>query len=163
ESTQVQGVTPHIHIPSIRDQADLGEGKMDNALKFDKVNPLPVASLKLVTPTLVQDLDTRSRDRRKASPKFQKQEERIAKYVERKARHAITLNEDKFRAEFVTDDELTKDDDKPKKGKDKKKYTEHPAWSSDFYNDEVINIVADYLSLGSKVLANAPGHASNTR
>ena len=28
---------PHIHIPSIRDQADIGEGKMDNALKFDKI------------------------------------------------------------------------------------------------------------------------------
>ncbi len=40
ESTQVKGVTPHIHIPSLRDQADFGEGKMDNALKFDAVPPL---------------------------------------------------------------------------------------------------------------------------
>ena len=38
ESTQIKGVTPDIHIPSIRDQADFGEGKMDNALKFDKVD-----------------------------------------------------------------------------------------------------------------------------
>jgi carboxyl-terminal processing protease len=37
ESTQVNGVAPDIHIPSIRDQADFGEGKMDNALKFDQV------------------------------------------------------------------------------------------------------------------------------
>jgi len=164
ESTQVQGVTPHIHIPSIRDKADFGEGKMDNALKFDKVNALPVAGLKQVNPSLVREIETRSLDRRKANAKFQKQEERIAKYVERKARHSISLNEEKFRSEFVPDEELTKDDDKPKKDKAKKsKYTEHPAWESDYYNDEVASIVADYLTLGSKVLTATPGHVNNTR
>lgn len=161
ESTQVQGVTPHIHIPSIRDKADFGEGKMDNALKFDKVNPLPVTSLKQVNPAMVRELDTRSVDRRKANPKFQKQEERIAKFVERKARHSISLNEEKFRSEFVSDEDLTKDEDKPKKDKTKKKYTEHPAWESDYYNDEIANIVADYLTLGSKPQATPPVQVNN--
>jgi len=163
ESTQVQGVTPDIHIPSIRDQIDIGEGKMDNALKFDKVNALTHAMLKQVTPTLVRELDTRSLDRRKANPKFQKQEERIAKYVERKARHAISLNEEKFRAEFVPDEDLTKDDEKPKKDKKPNKYTQHPAWEPDYYNDEIVKIVADYLSLGHSVLADAAVHVSNSR
>lgn len=163
ESTQVQGVTPHVHIPSIRDKADFGEGKMDNALKFDKVDPLPVAGLKLVNPSLVREIETRSLDRRKANPKFQKQEERIAKFVERKARHAISLNEEKFRAEFVPDEDLTQDEEKASKDKTKKKYTEHPAWESDYYNDEIANIVADYLSLGSKVLAATSGHVNNDR
>jgi carboxyl-terminal processing protease len=167
ESTQVHGVTPDIHIPSIRDEMDFGEGKMDNALKFDKVNPLPHEIFKQVTPTLVSDLDRRSKDRRKADPKFQKQEERIAKFVDRKARHSIALNEAKFRAEFVPDEDLTKDrveDSKAKKDKARKKYTEHPAWEADdFYNEEVARIVADYLTLGSKVLANASGHVTNAR
>jgi len=163
ESTQVLGVTPHIHIPSIRDKADFGEGKMDNALKFDKVNALPIAGLKQVNTSLVRDLETRSLDRRKANPKFQKQEERIAKFVERKARHSISLNEEKFRSEFVPDEDITKDEDKPKKDKAKKKFTEHPAWESDYYNDEVASIVADYLTLGSKVLASTPGPVTNSR
>jgi carboxyl-terminal processing protease len=163
ESTQVQGVTPHVHIPSIRDKADFGEGKMDNALKFDKVNPLPVAGLKQVNPSIVREIEARSAERRKANPKFQKQEERIAKYVERKERHAISLNEEKFRAEFVPDDELTKDEEKATKEKSKKKYTEHPAWESDYYNDEVASIVADYLTLSSKPVAATPGHVNNGR
>ncbi|SIN92711.1 carboxyl-terminal processing protease [Singulisphaera sp. GP187] len=164
ESTQVLGVTPHIHIPSIRDKADFGEGKMDNALKFDKVNALPIAGLKQVNPSLVRELETRSLDRRKANVKFQKQEERIAKFVERKARHSISLNEEKFRSEFVPDEDITKDEDKPKKDKAKKKFTEHPAWESDYYNDEVASIVADYLTLGSKVLTTTTtGPVTNSR
>jgi carboxyl-terminal processing protease len=156
ESTQVKGVTPDIHIPSMRDQADFGEGKMDNALKFDKINSLPHASLKRVSPTLIDELATRSSDRRKANPKFRKQEERIAKFAERKARHTISLNEEKYRAEIVPDEDLVKDEEKPQSKDKKKRRTEHPAWESDFYNDEVVNIVADYLTLGSKLLADAP-------
>lgn len=160
ESTQVKGVEPDIHLPSIRDQLDFGEGKMDNAMKFDKVNALPHATLKRVTPELVQQLGTRSSDRRKANPKFQKQEERIAKYAERKARHTISLNEAKFRAEFVPADDLAKDDDKPK-GKEKpRRHADRPAWESDFYHDEVIKIVSDYLALSAKTLANAPARVA---
>ena len=48
---------------------------------------------------------------------------------------------------------------KAKKERKKKKYNEREVWASDFYNDEVIHIVTDYLSLGSKVLAAAPERA----
>ena len=88
----------------------------------------------------------------------------IKKFVERKARHAISLNEEKFRAEFVPDDDPEKkEDEKAKKEKAKKKYTEHLAWEPDFYNDEVVQIVADYLTLGSKALASAPVRAAVDR
>jgi len=152
ESTQVKGVEPDIHIPSILDLADLSEGKMDHALKFDKVAPLPHDRFNLVTPSLVEKLKARSEARRKADPKFQKQEQEIKKMAERKARHSISLNEEKFRAEFVPDtDEAKAREEKLKKEKEKKKkYTEHPAWESDFYNDEVIRITTDYLTLGPK-------------
>jgi carboxyl-terminal processing protease len=164
ESTQILGVKPDIHIPSLRDQADFGEGKMDNALKFDKVAALPHDQFNRVPNDLVAQLETRSWDRRKADPKFQKQEERIKKYAERKARHAISLNEKKFRAEFIPDEDEDKNDDGDGNGKakdkTKKKFTEHPAWDSNYYNDEVVRIVSDYLTLGSKVLAAAPVRAA---
>jgi len=162
ESTQVLGVTPHIHIPSIRDQADFGEGKMDNALKFDKVDALAVPDLHQVSTPLLRELENRSLARRKASEKFQKQEDRIAKYIERKNRHSISLNEEKFRAEFVSDDDLNKDEVKVQKDKAKKKYTEHPAWESDFYNDEIAAIVADYLTLGPKLRTEKKGEQQVT-
>ena len=162
ESTQVKGVPPDIHIPSILDLADLGEGKMDNALKFDKVEPLPHDQFNRVPADLVDKLQTRSSDRRKADPKFQKQEERIKKIADRKARHAISLNEEKFRAEFVPDEDEEKAKDEKVK-KDKKKRSSHPAWEPDFYNDEIVRIVADYLTLGSKVVVAAPVRAAANR
>ena len=157
ESTQVKGVTPHIHIPSLRDQGDFGEGKMDNALKFDKIAAQPHDLYNRVPADLVAILDKHTIDRRKADPKFQKSEERIKKYAERKARHTISLNETKFKAEFISEDDDGKTDEEHAAAKNKKKkFTEHPAWESDYYNDEVVRIVSEYLTLGSKVLVSAP-------
>ena len=164
ESTQIRGVPPDIHIPSLADQSDFSEGKMDNALKFDKVAPLPHDMFNRVPADLVARLEARSEERRKANPKFQKRDEMIKKFVERKARHTISLNEEKFRAEFIPDDDPEKkEDEKAKKEKARKKYKEHLAWEPDFYNDEVVNIVADYLTLGSKALASAPVRAAVDR
>jgi carboxyl-terminal processing protease len=158
ESTQINGVAPHIHIPTMNDYKDLlEEGKMANAVKFDKVGGLPHENYKRVPHDLVVRLDERSADRRKLEPKFQKLNQQIQKYVERKARHTISLNEAKFRAEFVSDDPEEKAlEEKAKKDRKKKKYSEREVWSADFYTDEVIRIVTDYLTLGSQVLAAAP-------
>ncbi|GAC1466142.1 MAG: carboxy terminal-processing peptidase [Isosphaeraceae bacterium] len=165
ESTQVKGVTPHIHIPSLRDQADFGEGKMDNAMKFDKVEERKHDMYNRVPPDLISVLETRSWDRRKADPKFQKQDERIKKYAERKARHTISLNETKFKAEFVPDEDGDgkPDEDKPKTKEKRKRFHEKSVWEPDYYNDEVMRIVADYLTLGSKVLVAAPVRAQASR
>jgi carboxyl-terminal processing protease len=164
ESTQVKGVAPHIHIPSLRDQADFGEGKMDNAMKFDQVPARKHDMYNRVPADLVAALETRSWDRRKADPKFQKQDDRIKKYAERKARHTISLNEAKFRAEFVPLDEDGRDGDDAAKAKDKRKrFHERPAWESDYYNDEIVRIVSDYLTLGSKALVSAPVRVEASR
>lgn len=160
ESTQIRGVPSDIHIPSLADQSDFSEGKMDNALKFDKVGPIPHDMYNRLPSDLVARLDARSQERRKTNPKFQKRDEMIKKFVERKARHMISLNEEKFRAEFIPDDDPDKkEDEKEKKEKARKKYKEHLAWESDFYNDEVVSIVTDYLTLGSRALASAPVRA----
>jgi len=160
ESTQINGVAPHIHIPSMNDHRDFSEGKLDNAFKFEKVAGLPHDNYHRVPADLVALLDQRSLERRKAEPKFQKLDEQIKRYLERKARHSISLNEAKFRAEYVPEDPEEKAaEEKAKKERKKKKYAEREVWTSDFYNDEVIQIVTDYLTLGSKVLAAAPERA----
>ncbi len=156
DSTQINGVAPHIHIPSMNDHREFGEGKMDNAVKFEKVAPLPHDQYHRVPSELVAQLNERSSDRRKTDAKFQKLDDQIKKYLDRKARHSISLNEAKFKAEYVPEDPEEKAaDEKAKKDRKKKKYVEREIWASDFYNDEVIRIVTDYLSLGSKVLAAA--------
>ena len=139
---------------------DFSEGKLDNAFKFEKVAGLPHDNYHRVPADLVALLDQRSLDRRKTEPKFQKLDEQIKRYLERKARHSISLNEAKFRAEYVPEDPEEKAaEEKAKKERKKKKYAEREVWASDFYNDEVIQIVTDYLTLGSKVLAAAPVRA----
>ncbi len=156
ESTQVKGVAPDIHIPSLQDQADFGEGKMDNAIKFDSVPAQPHDRYNRVPADLVARLESRSWDRRKADPKFQKRDERIKKYAERKSKHLISLNEEKFRADFVSDEEAAEGKAEEVKKDKKKKYHERSAWESDYYNDEVVRIVTDYLTLGSRALVSAP-------
>ncbi|MDR3618930.1 MAG: carboxy terminal-processing peptidase [Paludisphaera borealis] len=160
DSTQINGVAPHIHLPSIRDFMDFGEGKMDNALKFEKVAPLAHDNYNRTPDDLVAALTAKSAERRKNDPKFKKLDERIKQFVDRKARHSIPLNEAKFKAEYLPDDEEKAADEKEKKDKRaKKKFTEREVWASDFYNDEVVRIIGDYLALGSKVLAAAPVRA----
>jgi carboxyl-terminal processing protease len=161
ESTQINGVSPHIHLPSLNDYRDvLDEGKMANAFKFDKVKDLPHDSYNRTPPELIGRLNEASQERTKADPKFQKLNDQIKKYLERKARHTISLNEAKFRAEFVPDDpEERAAEEKAKKDRKKKKFAEREVWGSDFYNDEVIRIVSDYLTFGEKILAAAPERA----
>src|SRR5207302_6654758 len=99
ESIQVQGVTPHVHIPSLREVADRGESKWENALKFDKVAAVPHVRYGRVPAPLVASLQTRSADRRQASTKFRELDERIHRFAERQSRSERALEEEKFRAE----------------------------------------------------------------
>jgi len=151
ESTQIEGVKPHIHIPSIRDQADFGEAKMDNALKFDKVPSLERDDFRMVDGDLVTRLVAASDQRRSNDEKFQKQTEQIRKSIERKKRASISLNEAQFRSDFIPEEDVDEDDPDHGKAKDKdkarKRFAERPVWETEFYNDEVMRIVADYVEV----------------
>ena len=155
DSTQIRGVEPDIHIPSLFDQAEFGEGKMENALKFDHVAERKHDQYNRVPADLVTRLAARSEKRRSESEKFQKRDAAIKKIIERKARHGISLNEQKFRAETVSEDE-SKDEAKAKTKGPRKRLSDHPAWEPNYYNDEVLNIVGDYLTIGRQILAKAP-------
>jgi carboxyl-terminal processing protease len=158
DGIQLNGVAPHIHIPSMNDYRNsVGEGAMANALKFDKVVALPHDNYNRVPNDLVALLDQRSAERRKSDAGFQKLNQEIQRYVERNAKHSIALNESKYRADYLRDEpEGKQHEDKQKQDRNQRKDAEPDVWASGFYNDEVIRIVTDYLTLGSKVLAGAP-------
>ncbi len=158
DSTQIRGVVPDIHIPSLFDQSDFGEGKMDNAMKFDHVAARPHDQFNKVPAPLVAQLEARSEKRRAESEKFQKRDAAIKKLIDRKSRHAISLNEAKFRAELVSEEE-NKDEAKTKKKEPRKRLTDRPVWESNYYNDEVVKIIGDYLNFGHTVFAAAPVRA----
>lgn len=155
ESTQIRGVPSDIALPSARDLLGFeGEGERDNAFKFDKVAAMPHDLFNRVSSDLVKRLAARSEARREGNEKFQKLAGQIKKAEERRARHTISLNEAKFRSEYFPED--GEDEEKDKKDKKPRRPSERPAWESDFYNDEIMNIVGDYLTIGSEVLAAAP-------
>ena len=159
DSTQIRGVEPDIHIPSLFDQAEFGEGKMDNALKFDHVAPRPHDQFNKVPSNLVANLATRSEKRRAESEKFQKRDAAIRKIIERKARHAISLNEAKFIAE-TSSEERTRTRRRPRRTRRRPRLADHPAWESNYYNDEILAIVGDYLTIGHNALVAAPVRAA---
>lgn len=161
-STQIQGVRPDIHIPSRRDQADFGEGKMDNALKFDSVPALAHDRYNRVPKDLIERLQARSDARRKDNAKFKKEDDAIRKMIERKKNSAISLNEKVFRDEYVSpesEDEKAKDGEQAKTKARRRKAGDNQPWNADFYTEEIVSILTDYLTLGSKVLASVPARA----
>jgi carboxyl-terminal processing protease len=167
ESTQIKGVPSDVHIPSTRDLGEDNEGKLGAALKFDRIPPLPHDQYNRVPQGLVMKLQDRSDERRKANPKFEKLNEQIKKVGAQIARHEIPLNEKKYRAEFVTRD--TDDDDDPAKGADartrRRLNRNRTAWDRDFdfVNDEILEIVADYVTLGAHILVAAPVKFGDTK
>jgi carboxyl-terminal processing protease len=159
ESTQVKGVAPDIKIPSLDDQvSDDLESKLDNSLKFDKIDGVAHDQYNKVPTDLLTRLETRSEDRRKDSDKFKKLETSIKRALDRKAKHMISLNEKKYREELGIEEEELNEAAKAKKNR--KRYDKQPAWEANYINDEIVNIVGDYLSLGSKVLAASPVKAA---
>ena len=158
DSTQIKGVTPHLHIPSVNDYVDTGESRYDTAMKFDKVAALPHDRYNRIPADLLAQITEKSEARRKSSPKFQEEEKFIAKAADRKKKHEITLNEKRFREEIRADD---KDDEAKakitKKSKGKKGSRKSDViWEAEYYNDEILAIVNDYLTLGSRILVADP-------
>ncbi len=158
DSTQIRGVKPDVHIPSILDQrTDIGEKSQDNALKFDQVPPVPHDLYNRVNSDLATKLQERSVQRRKEDPKFQKEQKAIQRYLERKERHEISLNEKKYKEETTLSNEEEKEKEELE-NKTTKGHTERDPWESGYYNDEVVAIVRDYITLGQDILTAGPVH-----
>lgn len=155
-STQIKGVEPDVHLPSFLDYQEVGESQSDTALKFDRVNALPHDVYQRVPAKLVETLRERSEARRKDNTKFQEQAQAIQRYRDRKARHEISLNEARFRAETIAQEN---EDEEARPKEKKKRRSERPAWESNFYNDEIIAIITDYVGLGGNILTAGPIHA----
>ncbi len=148
DSTQNRGVRSDVVLPSLLDHMDLGESFLDNALAFDQVPAAAYKPVGLVADNVVQLLQQRSKKRVTAEPKFQKKQKEIERYLSRKNRKTITLNEEKLRQE--RDADKTEGDEKKKKEEKKnpdEKKADAPVFPKAFYNDEILSISIDYIDL----------------
>jgi carboxyl-terminal processing protease len=142
DSTQKRGVLADVALPSLTTHMDVGEGDLDYAIEFDRVNSAKFGKLNLVNPELLNELKARSSARRETSDDFQKLDRNIRRYKEQKERKFVTLNEERFRKER---EELDADQEEEKQFEEQLDYTVRPVVERNFYFDEVLNIVVDYV------------------
>jgi carboxyl-terminal processing protease len=150
DSTQNRGVISDIVLPSVIDHMDVGEGDLPRALPFDRVGPLEHPNLGLVSGELKSQLRERSEKRREQSGEFSKVVEDIARWEEFRQRKSITLNEEKRREEKQRTDRAEEAIADPDEAvvRDKSKRKERPTFERNFYNNEVLAIMEDFLQLG---------------
>ena len=145
DSTQNTGVKSDIVLPSLIDHMDVGEASLDNALAFNRIDPAEYDRLAYVNNDVISRLQNASKKRVAANDDFKKLEGDIAKYVDRKNRKTISLNESKLKAE--RDADRSDDDKKKEEGDDEEEADaeEGPIFPESAYNDELLNIAIDYV------------------
>jgi carboxyl-terminal processing protease len=145
DSTQNRGVESDVVLPSLIDHMDLGEASLENALAFDRIDPARHVIYDVVTPGIVASLKDSSSRRVAADPKFADIQKDIDRYVERKNRKTVPLNEEKLRqerdADKAAEDVAKEEEEKDTKG------TDGPIFPDTEYNKEVLHIAADYVQL----------------
>lgn len=158
DSTQNRGVPSDVTLPSLLDHMEFGEKFLDNALKFDQIEPAQHDPVAMSSDNLIERLKALSTKRVKADEKFQETFDNIENYLDKKSRKTVSLMEDKLRKERQEEKELEEQRKKAAEaegmavredGEDSEDVpeSEKPVFPDDHYNDEVLHICLDYLNL----------------
>jgi carboxyl-terminal processing protease len=91
-TTQKQGVTPDVILPSIWDYMDIGEASLENCLPADQTTPATYTAQEMVKPYL-SELQSASKERVSHSKDFAYLLEDIEQVKKRKDEKAVSLNE----------------------------------------------------------------------
>ncbi|MGB0738895.1 MAG: carboxy terminal-processing peptidase, partial [Planctomycetaceae bacterium] len=142
---QNKGVTSDIVLPSLLNHREIGEESMDNALEFDRIERARYSPYANVNDALVEQLSGRSRERVGKNDEFVRVEELSQRYLERRDEKTISLNEATLRAE----EEALKQEKKEEEEaiQQANGSADKDIFPEDFYNRELVNISADYLSV----------------
>lgn len=141
DSTQNLGVPSDVVLPSLLDHMDLGESSLDNALKFDHIDPAEYTPWHLVNPQMISFLQEQSQKRVDAAPDMQKVTKEIATFLQRKNRKMISLNFETRKKERIQD----KIEEKKAEEVTADEQPDGPIFPVSAYNDEVLRIGLDYL------------------
>lgn len=143
DSTQNLGVPSDVILPSLLDKMDLGEQFLDNAMAFDRIQPAAHERFGFVSPEIVSVLREQERKRIATNADFIKTEKDIEKYMARKQRKSVSLNEEDLRKERIEEEQKTKDKaDEADSG-----FAEGPVFPDNSYNNELLAITLDYIKL----------------
>ena len=132
-------------IPSLIDHMDLGESFLDNALAFDHIAAARHAEYDMTGKAIVAALKDASAKRIIADAKFQQRAKDIERYLARKNRKVVSLNEETLRRER-DEDKAARDVEKEEEERETKA-DKLPVFAKTEYDDEVLHIAVDYASL----------------
>lgn len=155
DSTQNHGVRSDVVLPSLIDHMDEGESFLDNALAFDRIRPARYRPVHMVTAELISGLQQASAARIAASPEFQSLQRTINRYLERKNRKTISLNESAVKKEREQakleaeqgaggTEKLVDEDAEEKSSEDAD--AEAPVFAEGYYNKEILALTTDYIA-----------------
>lgn len=102
-STQLEGVSPDIYLPTNIDTEEFGERNEDNALPWDKINAVPYDAY-LNIDAYVPELQRLSNERSKDNVAFRILKEDSQRYFDLKHRKVISVNLEKRKAQREEDD-----------------------------------------------------------
>ena len=141
-STQLEGVKSDVVLPSITTHLPVGESDLDHAIPFDRV---PAARYKpegRVTDPVIETLRQRSAARVADTGKFQDLAGDIARYQKRKDEKTISLVESEFERQWNEGKAAEKEEEERL---EKSEFSKRPVVERDYYFDEAMNVVVDYL------------------
>jgi carboxyl-terminal processing protease len=148
DSTQNRGVRSDVVLPSLIDHGEFGETFLENALPFDQIAAAKYSPGVLVNPDVVAQLQRASEQRVAANSDFGKLQHAIERFLERKARKTISLNEAQARKDREAEEADSKAaavgaDAEEESGASK---PDAPIFPKNAYDDEIVNISLDYAT-----------------
>jgi carboxyl-terminal processing protease len=100
-STQLNGVSSDIVLPSLFDSSDFGEGSLKNRLAYDEVAPVKIVDSMAATPLFIDQLKERSTQRVTKDPEFVYTVEDMTRLKEKISENALSLNQSARRKELA--------------------------------------------------------------
>jgi carboxyl-terminal processing protease len=151
-STQLEGVKSDVVLPSITTHLPVGESDLDHAIPFDRVPAARYDREGRVAASVIEVLRQRSAERVAGEKKFQELAEDIARYQKRKDEKTISLVESEFERQWNEGKAAEKEEEDRL---EKSEFSKRPVVERNYYFDEAMNVVVDYL----QALAGAGGIA----
>ncbi len=143
KSTQLDGVSSDVIIPSITAKLNISESDLDYPLASDKIGARPHKHYNMVDMATKLALQQKANDRIAKNPEFEKLLARIDSYVKQKEEKTISLNEEEYMARTKeTDAEKVEEEQLTEKKEDKGKI-----FRKNFYSEEILNVTVDYLEV----------------
>ncbi|MCS5616617.1 MAG: carboxy terminal-processing peptidase, partial [Pirellulales bacterium] len=142
-STQLEGVRSDIILPSLTTHLPVGEADLDHAIEFDRVPAARYEPEGRVTNRVIKALQERSNQRVATNEEFQELAEDIARYKRRKDEKTISLVESEFERQW---NEGKAAEEEEEKRLEESEFSKRPVVKRDYYFDEAMNVVIDYLN-----------------